>query len=308
MASILQVLFSIDSFKQTYFPTLLNHRSTCTNSNHATCFACQMEKVAEGLLSGRYSVSRPKSKQALAQEEQEQQRQQQQQPQQQQEESPLTEEEKLKRDELDRGQLGIKPLMFKSLIGAEHPEFATMRQQDAFEFFEYFCSQLEQKERTRLGSAADGRLPTSVFDFALEQRLECLSCHGARYSTSNSNVASIPLVRHKLEESSVPADTADNAATAPATTTQATTATVALSTSTNKKEPPMPKEVAYFDESLALFAADEVVEFRCPVCGANPAGAVKRNRFLTTPDVLVVHAKRFVYEDWVPRKLGECFV
>ncbi len=31
-------------------------------------------------------------------------------------------------------QQGIKPSMFKSLIGRDHPEFSTKRQQDAVEF------------------------------------------------------------------------------------------------------------------------------------------------------------------------------
>lgn len=38
---------------------------------------------------------------------------------------------------------GIKPQMFKNLIGQGHPEFSTKKQQDAQEFFLHLISILE---------------------------------------------------------------------------------------------------------------------------------------------------------------------
>ncbi|GBN83404.1 Ubiquitin carboxyl-terminal hydrolase 5, partial [Araneus ventricosus] len=38
---------------------------------------------------------------------------------------------------------GVKPRMFKNLIGQGHPEFSTKRQQDAQEFFLHLISILE---------------------------------------------------------------------------------------------------------------------------------------------------------------------
>jgi ubiquitin carboxyl-terminal hydrolase 5/13 len=40
-------------------------------------------------------------------------------------------------------QLGIKPIMFKSLIGKGHPEFSTKRQQDAAEFLLHLINTTE---------------------------------------------------------------------------------------------------------------------------------------------------------------------
>ncbi|KJE92496.1 ubiquitin carboxyl-terminal hydrolase ubp14 [Capsaspora owczarzaki ATCC 30864] len=250
MASVMQVIFSLPTFRQTYCPpsAALEHRLACQQQSHLKCFPCQMEKLAEGLWSGKYSVAKPAP-------------------------TPVVGAASAAAPEAPPVEQGIRPLMFKSLIGADHPEFATMRQQDALEFFQYFCTQLEQQERVRLGTVSEGRLPSYVFDFTLEERLQCQTCHGVRYSRANSNLVSVPLV--------------------PSTTTS----------KDPKKLPPMPKERATFDESIALFTADEMVEFRCPTCGQQPAGASKRQRFLSTPEVLVLNAKRFVYEDWVPRKL-----
>ena len=37
--------------------------------------------------------------------------------------------------------------MLKSLICKDHPEFSTMRQQDAYEFFQFLNKTVTQKER-----------------------------------------------------------------------------------------------------------------------------------------------------------------
>jgi len=70
------------------------HQLQCSQEP-ANCLQCQLSKLADGLLSGRYS-----------------------QPVQ----TVETENEK-------RGQDGISPAMFKTLIGKDYKEYATMRQQ-----------------------------------------------------------------------------------------------------------------------------------------------------------------------------------
>lgn len=67
-----------------------------------------MGKLASGLLSGRYSVS------------------------------------VLDDEGISRGQEGINPSMFKQLIGKDHPEFSTMRQQDAGEFLQHVLNVVEE--------------------------------------------------------------------------------------------------------------------------------------------------------------------
>ncbi|EMG50952.1 UBP14 Ubiquitin carboxyl-terminal hydrolase 14 [Candida maltosa Xu316] len=76
-------------------------------ANPADDLVSQLIKIYDGLFSGRYSV--PGS---------------------------------LKGDDY---QLGIKPSAFKTLIGENHPEFKTQRQQDAFEFLLYFLDKVDNQ-------------------------------------------------------------------------------------------------------------------------------------------------------------------
>jgi ubiquitin carboxyl-terminal hydrolase 5/13 len=93
MASVIQALFTLPSFHQRYTQGMEEHFKSCMKDS-ANCFHCQMYKLADGLWSGRYSL-------------------------------PVLSHDK---NEF-HGQEGIAPSMFKALIGKDHPEFSTMRQQ-----------------------------------------------------------------------------------------------------------------------------------------------------------------------------------
>ncbi|RUS19947.1 hypothetical protein BC937DRAFT_86662 [Endogone sp. FLAS-F59071] len=122
-----------------YLSLAEDHALTCP-ADSASCLQCQLSKLADGLYSGRYSS--PKE--------------------------PIDSTSSPSQD-------GVQPAMFKALVGKGHPEFSTMRQQDAYEFFQHFIKIVEQKER------ASGEDPTRVFQFQLEQRLQCTSCRKVRY-------------------------------------------------------------------------------------------------------------------------------
>lgn len=101
--SVVQALFSLDNYKS-YF----SQRSVDLNSaNPAADINVQMQKLYEGLSSGRYSKP-----------------------------------SELKGDEY---QAGIKLSSFKTLIGADHPEFSTNKQQDASEFLLYLLDKLDKQ-------------------------------------------------------------------------------------------------------------------------------------------------------------------
>ncbi|KAI9031682.1 hypothetical protein CLU79DRAFT_694306, partial [Phycomyces nitens] len=194
MASMIQAVFDINTFQDRYFTQLQDHASSCQN-DPANCWDCQLHKLADGLLSGNYSLPIPSTTEngALSQE-------------------------------------GIAPGMFKTLFGKSHEEFASMRQQDAYEFFQLFCKTVSQKEHTNKDQD-----PTQTFDFSLEQRLQC-----GKFG---------------------------------------------------------------FYECLDRFVQEETVEgYNCPHCKEKTT-AFKSVKFNTFPDVLVIHARRFAFVDWVPRKL-----
>nr|CAG4646818.1 EOG090X0181 [Megafenestra aurita] len=106
--SVVQVLFTLPGFQQSYFndsEAIFN----CADTSAHQDFNVQMAKLAVGLLSGRYSL-------------------------------PVC-------DRGNKYQTGIKPSTFKSLVGKGHPEFSTKRQQDAVDFLLYLINLTERHIR-----------------------------------------------------------------------------------------------------------------------------------------------------------------
>ncbi|KAF9563466.1 ubiquitin carboxyl-terminal hydrolase 14 [Agrocybe pediades] len=167
MASVLQTIFSIPAFQKRYYTSgLQSHVMSCTVELPADCVECQMRKVADGLLSGRYSHPAPSN-------------------------VPYTKDKDRLQHESPTPvfQTGIKPTGFKALIGKGHEEFATMKQQDSEEFFTHLITALRrdgQKYKERSSEDA-----TTVFSYATEQRLQCTTCKKVRYRTDTSDVVSV---------------------------------------------------------------------------------------------------------------------
>lgn len=167
MASTLQFIFALPSFKSRYVPppAAIDHANSCPEPMPAMCVECQMFKIADGLLSGRYSSPRRNPPPA-------------------QHDSPDRNESTLSFQE------GIKPATFKALIGKGHAEFATMKQQDAEEFFTHLLKVLRQDYKKHTRGAND---PTEVFRHGIEQRLECQNCHRVSYRVDSADVLSVPV-------------------------------------------------------------------------------------------------------------------
>ena len=154
MASILQCLFSISTFQNRYFhpvdPPPISHAP-------AEDLETQLRKLADGLLSGRYS-------------------------------HPDTDIIASEYSPEIPNQKGLAPAMLKHLIGRGHEEFSTMRQQDAFELLLHLLKLI-----TRSSHTASLKDPVSSFRFVMEQRLQCMSCNKVRYSTDEQDNISIPV-------------------------------------------------------------------------------------------------------------------
>lgn len=178
MASVVQVLFSLPSFQKRYAaPAAVEHWSSCTVSLPASCLDCQMHKLADGLLSGRYSHPRRTE------------------PQQYSLSTGAVGAEATASTPPPVFQEGVRPATFKALVGRGHAEFATMRQQDAEEFLTHLLSTLRRNAhgaRARGGIEAE-REPTETFAFGLEQRLQCTVCAGVSYRVDAHDVLSVPV-------------------------------------------------------------------------------------------------------------------
>ncbi|EER34565.1 hypothetical protein CTRG_01426 [Candida tropicalis MYA-3404] len=121
--------------------------------NPANDLISQLIKIYDGLYSGRYSI--PGS---------------------------------LKGDDY---QLGIKPSAFKTLIGENHPEFKTQRQQDAFEFLLYFLDKVDKELGLKLNED---------LKFLLTSKVLCAHCsHGTLTNDLVDNI-SVPIEAEVLSK------------------------------------------------------------------------------------------------------------
>ncbi|KAM0279214.1 hypothetical protein ACHAQH_004759 [Verticillium albo-atrum] len=159
LASIVQCLFDMPSFKARYFQPDLDLPAV---EEPAADLETQLRKIADGLHSGRYSKPDP--------------------------EAPVSEET----PHLTY-QKGLAPAMLKHLIGRGHAEFSTMRQQDAFELLQHLFKLITRTQHT-----AGLQDPTQQFRFVLEQRLQCVGCKKVRYTTNEQDNIFINVPLEKL--------------------------------------------------------------------------------------------------------------
>ncbi|KAF7338024.1 Ubiquitin carboxyl-terminal hydrolase [Mycena venus] len=160
MASVLQTIFSLPAFKARYFSpsATTDHAAQCPESLPADCVECQMRKVADGLLSGRYSHPAHGSTSSVN--------------------DPVFQE-------------GLRPTGFKALIGKGHEEFSTMKQQDSEEFLGHLITVLRRDAHKYKDRSADDT--TAVFTYGMEQRLQCGICSKVSYRTDAMDVLSVPV-------------------------------------------------------------------------------------------------------------------
>ena len=163
LASTLQCLFSIPTFKTRYYHP---GDPPPTSLAPAEDLETQLRKLADGLLSDRYS--HPDTVVIAS------------------EYSPEIPSQK-----------GLAPAMLKHLIGRGHEEFSTMRQQDAFELLLHLLKLITRS--SHIISLPD---PVKSFRFVMEQRLQCVSCNRVRYRSDEQDNISIPVpVRRKYSAS-----------------------------------------------------------------------------------------------------------
>jgi ubiquitin carboxyl-terminal hydrolase 5/13 len=171
LASSLQCLFALPQFQARYYQP---DADLPIATDPAQDLETQMRKIADGLLSGRYS--HPDSD-AVASEHS---------------------------SELPH-QKGLAPSMLKHLVGRGHSEFSTMRQQDAFEFLLHMFKLISRSQHP-----SPLKDPVQALRFVMEQRLQCLSCKKVRYRTDEQDNISIPVPIKKKTRSEAATDDGAN--------------------------------------------------------------------------------------------------
>ncbi|OAL36824.1 hypothetical protein AYO20_03879 [Fonsecaea nubica] len=170
LASTVQCLFALPDFQQRYYHP---DEPLPATELPAEDLETQLRKLADGILSGRYS--RPENTVRATPD------------------NPEVPHQK-----------GLSPAMFKHLIGRGHEEFSTMRQQDAFELLLHLFKLINISNGSRPSED-----PVQSFRFALEQRLQCLNCKRVRYRTDEQDNISIPVPVRRKPVSNGDSETAD---------------------------------------------------------------------------------------------------
>ena len=234
MNSNIQILFNLPPFKKRYFDNAIEHLNICTRDS-SDCFLCQMSKISYGLHSGIYSQKKTKM-------------------------LPQTEEKKER--EIEEYQDGIRPSSFKLYFGKGNLNFSSNKQQDAFEYLGYILERMRKEEKKFRKFD-----PMELFEFDLEERMECNVCHIVKYKN-----------------------------------TRPWFLTFSIDDWQNKKE-----ELTKYsmDEALKKFLSQEVVELNCPEC-KKQVSWTKTQRILNYPQYLIIVLQRFVF-DKNPVKLEVSF-
>ncbi|XP_064461115.1 ubiquitin carboxyl-terminal hydrolase 5-like [Ornithodoros turicata] len=249
--SVMQVVFSIPEFQKKYYD---ESDSMFDNApaDPTQDFSVQMSKLAVGLLSGEYSKA------------------------------PTHDGSKASSE--DEEQPGIKPMMFKTLIGKGHPEFSTKRQQDAQEYFLHFLNLVERNCRGQLN-------PAECFKFEIEERIQCMVSGMVQYNKRTDCLLPLPVPLHSaLNKSEVDAFELQRAE---------------LQKKGERIDPDaVVRSQIPLSACLDAFGAAELVEDFYSTAVNKKVTAQKTTRLQTFPDYLMIQLKKFaIGENWVPKKL-----
>ncbi|KRX02624.1 UBA-like protein [Pseudocohnilembus persalinus] len=261
--SVLQVIFHLQEFKQKYYVNGQNHMKECKNLPQ-NCYYCQFAKLAEGLVSDKYSIKKELKLQDGKEKE-------------------LPEHQKVYQD-------GLKIYDAKKLIAQKNVEFQSNKMQDALEYFQHFLQFIQKQEKQfKLGDS------TEVFKFKSSNRLQCTSCNGVKYIENQAQELKIPVrspneqeMAQILEENKLRAERMRKAEEEHKEVT------------VNVEDPEYNVD---FQECAEAYFEGDSVEVNCPVCKKNTM-FTSQTYCKTLPDYLIVPVQRFVLENWQPKKLN----
>ena len=245
LASVLQSVFDMPEFVQRYYRP---NEALPVLNKPAEDLEAQLRKVADGLISGRYSKPDDSSN------------------------KPSDSEEPVY-------QRGITPAMLKHLIGQDHSEFSTMRQQDAFELLLHLLKLISRSQQSAQGQYKDVTDPVEAFRFVMEQKLQCVQCKRVRYRQDEMESLSVAVPIKQISQSGDTTMKSNRVADA-------------------KQE--VQFEPVTLKQCLDDYTASEVVELSCSNCGSN--NFTKQVLFKTFPTILSINARRFEIVNWVPTK------
>ncbi|UJR35555.1 hypothetical protein I4U23_028308 [Adineta vaga] len=253
MNSVTQVLFTLKDFQDKYYKHCDFYFDKAKDPAHD--FNAQTAKLAFGLLSGQYSKQVPENS-----------------------------------DSQLHPPSGIRPQMFRSLIGRNHPDFGTKQQQDAAEFLQYYIEQVHNhclKDPTP-DPALD---PSTCFQFELEERIYCPETSQVRYLTRPDSMLrlNIPLEASKNMHEVLQYNKSKEDMQKQGQKTN---------------DLPIVRPIIPLTEAISRWAAPEDInDYILPRTGRRTL-IRKTQKFQTFPDYLFIQLKKYTFNaDWTPKKI-----
>ncbi|CAH8605800.1 Ubiquitin carboxyl-terminal hydrolase 13 [Schistosoma haematobium] len=186
---------------------------------------------------------------------------------------------------------GIRPILFRRLMGAHNSTFATRQQQDACEFLIYLLDLLEQKANRQ----EHGKVhPSNVMRFGVEERLQCGLTNKVSYKTDHEWILSVPVPMEAVTNQKALDNYEKRRVDAELNGIHLSPEEVV--------RPIIPMEAC-----LSAWAETEQInDFKTPA--SQPPGAktfaLRSNRLTNFPNYLCIQVGRFtVGTDWLPKKL-----
>ncbi|PIK38550.1 putative ubiquitin carboxyl-terminal hydrolase 5 [Apostichopus japonicus] len=175
--------------------------------------------------------------------------------------------------------------MLKALVGRGHQEFATNRQQDAFEYLLHLYSLVERNSRGQVN-------PCEALKYEIEDRIECGQSKQVRYTRRSDYVFSLPVaVEAATNKDEVAAY-------------EAKLEELKAEAGDGKPSKPAPRLKVPFTACLEKFAATESVDDFMSPATKTKGIAHRTSRLATFPDYLTIHFRKFTLsDDWIPQKL-----
>ena len=155
MNSVLQVLFQLPSFAKVYVEGAPAVFKKANLHDPMSDFRLQMCKLGTSLWSGKYSTP------------------------------PTDLEKQLEGEEFQKG---VRPVVFKTLVGKGHPDFSGKEQQDANEFYTHLTTLMD-----RCHHNPDDMNPADRLMFEVEDRMQCGSSSKVLYKTRVEDYLPLPI-------------------------------------------------------------------------------------------------------------------
>ncbi|CAH8557052.1 unnamed protein product [Schistosoma turkestanicum] len=186
---------------------------------------------------------------------------------------------------------GIRPILFRRLMGAHNSTFATKQQQDACEFLIYLLDLLEQKASKHENGSIH---PSNVMRFGVEERLQCGLTHKVSYKIDHEWILSVPVPMEAVTNQKALDDYEKRRVDAE-------------SNGIHLSPEEVVRPIIPIEACLSAWAETEQInDFKTPA--SQPPGAktfaLRSNRLTNFPTYLCIQVGRFtVGPDWLPKKL-----